>query len=222
MKLADGQVVKFACIANWVTRWAAKTILAGETYPALPEVTDVTTILDVGANCGAASVFFARTYPDAVIHAFEPALEPYGFLVQNAERYPSIRPHNFGLFDCDTEVELFHGKESPGASSIIRSDFTTDETERITLREARGWLAAEGIDRVDALKIDTEGCEVQVLRNLAELLPTIKVVYLEFHSADDRRTLHELLDPTHRLVVDRALVDWTGELAYLRRGLDAG
>ena len=43
----------------------ANDIFAGVTYPIIPLVSGVKTVVDVGANVGAASVYFATAYPDA-------------------------------------------------------------------------------------------------------------------------------------------------------------
>jgi len=219
VKLEDGTEVEYHCLNSWVARWAAKSILAGETYPAFSELDDVSVILDIGANCGAASVFFARTYPHATIHAFEPAQEPFGFLERNADNHPGIRPVNIGLLDKDDSVPLFHGKASPGASSIHQTEFTTDEHEMIVLKAADRWLRDHDVDRIDVVKIDTEGCEVPILQDLADRLADIGVVYLEFHSEDDRRTIDELLAPTHELRSVRQAQTWTGELGFVNRSV---
>lgn len=219
MQLDDGTEVDYVVPDNWVLRLDAKEILNGRSYPVQPAVTEVRTVLDVGANYGAASLFLSRTYPTATLHAFEPASEPYGYLERNLAGHPDIHTHRFGLFDRDDTLPLFLGKASAGANSIKASRFTTDEHETITLRRGSVWLADEGIERVDVLKIDTEGCEVPILTDLAPYLPEVQVVYLEFHSVDDRAAIVELLSPTHALVSVRQALDWIGELAFLRHDL---
>ncbi|MET0902827.1 MAG: hypothetical protein ABWZ52_06285, partial [Acidimicrobiales bacterium] len=64
----DGAPIDFECGDTLVSRWVCEEILAGKTYPYLPFVPDVRVVFDVGANCGAATVHFARHYPDAAIH----------------------------------------------------------------------------------------------------------------------------------------------------------
>jgi len=60
----------------------ANDIFAGITYPIVPSVSGVTTVVDIGANVGAASVYFAMAYPDAKIYAFEPGSIPLLLLQQ--------------------------------------------------------------------------------------------------------------------------------------------
>jgi len=49
----------------------ANDIFAGTTYPNIPFVSGVKTILDIGANVGAASVYLAMSYPESRVYAFE-------------------------------------------------------------------------------------------------------------------------------------------------------
>ena len=48
-------------------------ILRGTTYPIIKNI-DAEVIVDLGANIGAASVFFAMNYPNSQIFSFEPTL----------------------------------------------------------------------------------------------------------------------------------------------------
>jgi FkbM family methyltransferase len=215
MKMDDGSEVEYVCLNNWVARWAAKEILAGKTYPRFDEVPEASTIVDIGANCGAASVHFARTYPNAMVHALEPARAPYVFLEKNAKRYPNILPERIGLLDRDDCVPLYHGKASAGASSIFKSEHTTDSQETVVLRSTKAWLNERGIDRIDIVKIDTEGCEVPILEALADRLPDVQALYLEFHSEEDRARIESIVSGTHELRSIRSLHSVTGELAFL-------
>ena len=54
-----------------------------------------------------------------------------------------------------------------------------------------------------------------MLESLAPLLPTVKVLYVEYDSRQARRALARLLDPTHELYVGKMFLD-QGECTYLR------
>lgn len=196
----------------------ARDILRGETYPILSVVPEVRTILDVGANVGATSVLFACHYPDATVHAFEPAPGTFEVLARNVAPFPNVRAHPVGLFDEAGDRPLYHGQGGPGQASI-NPDWNVRETyDVVRLEDAGSWVAANGIDRVDILKVDTEGCEVPILRSLGRLLGDVRVVYLEAHSERDWRELDAMLAPTHAMAVGRLfhfVRKW--ELAYVRR-----
>lgn len=214
-QVVNGRDVRLHTFDDGISRLGATAILKGETYPIIRTVEPVHTVLDVGANVGATSVLLACHYPDATIHAFEPAPMTYAMLEQNAKAFTNIVPHPFGLFDADTTAPLYAGKAGPGQASIQRSPNVTDDAVEVELRDAATWLAGESIDRVDVLKIDTEGCELPILRSLSPVLPTPQVIYLEFHRHDDWRAIDDLLLPDYALAVAKMIVD-QGEVVYLR------
>ncbi|MFP5255290.1 MAG: FkbM family methyltransferase [Acidimicrobiia bacterium] len=213
----DGDEVEFECEDTFVSRWVCQTILEGTTYPALPFVDDVQVVFDVGANCGAASVHFARHHPEAAVHAFEPASRPLELLRRNAARYPNIEVHPFGLHTTDQRAPLWFGSGDSIVGSVVRVD-EAGGSEEVELRAAGPWAAAHGIDRIDVLKLDVEGAEVEVLESLAPLLPTVKVLFVEYDSRQARQRVAELVEPSHELYVGILFLD-QGEATYLRRDL---
>jgi hypothetical protein len=67
--------------------------------------------------------------------------------------------------------------------------------------------------------VDVEGCEVQVLEGLASLLPTVKVLYVEYDSRVARRAIDSLLAPTHELYLAMLMALDQGECMYVRKDL---
>jgi FkbM family methyltransferase len=195
-------------------------ILEGQTYPSLPFVDDVRVVFDVGANCGAASVHFARHHPDAIVHAFEPGREARSYLERNVASLPNVRVHPIGLYSVDRQARLSRGDGDLGMASVIRRQVNLDESEPVELRAGGAWAADQGIERIDILKVDVEGCEIEVLEGLAALLPTVKVLYVEYDSRHARKALGRLLDRTHELYTGNMFLD-QGECSYLRADVAA-
>ena len=214
----DGGQIEFECADTLVSRQTCTSILRGETYPFLPFVDDVRVAFDVGANCGAASVHLARHYPGAVVHAFEPGREARSYLERNVAGLGNVRVHPIGLHSVDRDARLYRGDGDLGMSSVIRREVNLDESEPVQLRAAGGWASEHGIDRIDILKVDVEGCEVEVLTSLTALLPTVQVLFVEYDSREARKAIGRLLDATHELYVGRMLLD-QGECVYLRTDL---
>lgn len=202
--------IEFECFDNWLSEWVSREILLGHTYPKLPVVNDVRVVLDVGANCGAASVYFAACYPDAQVHAFEPAAEPFRLLSRNATRSTNIVTHNVGLHSHDQRVPLYAGAIDSVTGSVYQRDTKNAvASETVTLRSFASWLDEHEISEIDVLKVDVEGCEVEVLAGLGSRLGTVDVVYVEYDSSDARRQIDRLFEGTHELCF--------GEM-YLARG----
>jgi FkbM family methyltransferase len=197
----------------------ANDIFAGITYPIIPLVSGVKTVVDVGANVGAASVYFATAYPDAQVYALEPGSSPLLLLRQNVEPLRNVNVFPFALHSSEKTLPLFHGKNDCVESSLSSSTRTSSESEQIRLVGASQFLSQHGIDKVDVLKIDTEGCEVPILRSLANYLPEVKVLYVEYHSERDRRLIDEILAETHVLWRGHVTFAYRGEFCYVKRDL---
>lgn len=216
----DGTPIEFECANTIVSRWISRDILAGKTYPYLPFVHDVRVVFDVGANCGATSVHFARHYPDAQIHSFEPGSEARAFLERNAAERANMQVHPIGLSSVDEVVPLYKGDGDIGMGSVFRRTVNLADSEPVQLRVGGGFAAERGISRIDVLKVDVEGCEIGVLEGLADLLPTVKVLYVEYDSRQSRREIDAMLDATHELFTGMLFLD-QGECVYLRNDLAA-
>lgn len=212
----NGREVEVETFPGMFSPEVTRGILAGETYTIVPVLDEVRTVLDVGANLGAASVLFACHYPEATVHAFEPGPATYELLVRNTADFPSIVPHNFGLFDQDDQRPLYRGKGSPGEASIFRHPWVADESDMVEIRDASSWLEEAEIGQIDVLKVDTEGSELPIFRALRAHLSSVQAVYLEFHSKADFRELDAMLSPTHELAGGKLLFE-NGELMYLQR-----
>ena len=211
----DGTPIEFECDDTIISGWISREILAGKTYPYLPFVDDVQVVFDVGANCGATTVHLARHYPGAEIHSFEPGREPRLFLERNARRFANVNVHPIGLHSFDQVVPLYKGDGDTGLGSVFPRSVNLETSESVELRAAGGWAAEHGIDRIDVLKVDVEGCEIPVLESLAPLLPSVKVLYVEYDSRESRRRIDSMLDTTHELYTGLVFLD-QGECIYVR------
>lgn len=211
--------IKFECFKNDNTVKHVTGILSGETYKHVPFVPNVKTVLDIGANIGATSTLFSCWYPTATIFSIEPQRAPYEMLVRNSQRNPNAKCFNFGLFNCDKRVPLYHSWADTGTASIGKSFLNTADDEEIELRDATTFLREQQIETIDVLKIDTEGCETQILSSIRDKIPQIWVIYLEYHSEEDRRLIDAMLAPTHVLLRAKVEKAHCGELHYVRSDL---
>ena len=197
------------------SRDLVRRILAGETYPTNLCNVPVSTVFDVGASTGAATLYFRAAYPDAVIWAFEPHGESFAVLESNLRPLSGVKARNVGLWDRDATRVLHVGRLTPVTGSIGRSALNTEAGESVRLVAADAFAQAQGISRIDILKVDTEGCEVPILQSL---LPRFRpaVVHLEFHSEADRRRIDDLLGEDYVLARGAVPHPHRGEMSYVR------
>ncbi|MBI5766598.1 MAG: FkbM family methyltransferase [Verrucomicrobia bacterium] len=204
-------------------REVTATALAGGEYPILdlPGFTPLT-IVDAGANVGATALHFLRHYPSARILCFEPAADNYSLLRANTAPFPAIEAFAAGLGDDDREMQLFHGREQSAQHSLFASGMVQDgDSEAVRIERASSALRRRGVSRLDLIKVDTEGCEVPILRDLLTAF-TPGVMYFEIHAESDRIEIDRLLGPAYLLARGRITKPHRGQLAYVRKDLLPG
>ena len=118
--------------------------------------------LDVGANCGAVTLVAASTIKNGKIYAFEPGNTIRSRLQANVDLNPSLKsvvkvvPFGLGL---ETGKLLYYEDENYRGNGAL-FDSLGMPVDVITLDE---WVSLEKIDKIDAIKIDVEGMEYDVL-----------------------------------------------------------
>ena len=194
----------------------AREVFSGVTYPIFRDLGDPETIIDAGANVGAASLYFAANYPDAKVFAFEPSPAAHELLASNVSQFSNIRAFNFGLSDSDATPPLYDGLGESVAASLFARHGGGSHSIEVTVRNAFDAMRELGIEAIDFLKIDTEGSELPILKSLLGRIP-FRVLFVEYHDRDDRLELDRLLDDTHVLFHGRALTPDRGEFCYLAK-----
>lgn len=131
-------------------------------------------ILDVGSNAGTHSLAFAQYFE--AVHAFEPnPLLWIQFETNIAlNGVENVQLHKVGLGEVDDELP-FHLIDKPNLglgtfSPIEQYDLPLRMVGNFPVRHGSRYLAATDVNSIDALKIDVQGFEPEVLRGLEEVL----------------------------------------------------
>lgn len=132
------------------------------------------TLLDIGANMGSHALYYADIFN--LVHAFEPNPPTYRQLQGNAALNPdlSIHVHPFGLSKGNGSLDFvsqFGAEGNLGSSAFVPKDDKQDlgskqKIVQLPVRCGDDVMGEWGIDRVDAIKIDVEGHEIDVLKGL--------------------------------------------------------
>lgn len=161
------------------------------------------TILDVGANVGVFAIYGKILNPANIIHCFELSPTTLELLRLNVGHIPGIHIHPFGLGNFEGEVFLNVHPYNTGEDSL-RFQYKNNAENRIVSNRVivKVMNAAKEfdklcVDHIDVLKIDTEGCEVDILESLDYRLNMIDYVILEYHSEADRRKIDNILSEFH-------------------------
>src|SRR5690606_31500071 len=139
-------------------------------------------IVDCGSNIGMAVHYFKWLYPRAQILAFEAGSGAYGRLVRNIElnELRDVTPHHAALGDREGTIEFFVSPEDPG--SLLMS--TVEQRMPGSAERVKSVRLSSYLDRkVDFLKLDVEGAELDVLRDLQRTgkLQLVQQMVIEYH-----------------------------------------
>ena len=164
---------------SWFMQHTLKSLLQGNEKP---------TFLDVGAHTGDYCKCLLHCFPKAIIHAFEPHPLTQQLLFQ--EMGERVSCHAEALGAEAGEFELFDRKRCDGSvrASLSREALDSVQQEELVAHRVRvstvdRFLGEQGIERVDLLKIDTEGFEMDVLKGAAQALREgrVRVIQFEFN-----------------------------------------
>jgi FkbM family methyltransferase len=159
------------------------------------------TVIDVGANIGTYTLSQGgRVGKTGVIYSFEPNPDAFQRLVAN------VRSNHLDWVQCYQRAVYSEAKpltlQVPGSSAWARvsADSAIPEgqvprqnfvpVEAITLDE---FVVKNGIDKVDILKIDVEGSEVEVMKGAQEALGITHRVLFEYDSPELKQSATEIL-----------------------------
>jgi FkbM family methyltransferase len=132
---------------------------------------------DIGANIGVKALALSEIAPNGRVYSFEPAPTVYPILVSNIAENGcrNVDTKQIALSNTDGEV-LFHDNSAYG-------HIVTTNGVRVPALNLTTIVNSMGLDRLDFIKIDTEGFEFKILKSGYEVIKKFKsVVYFEFNT----------------------------------------
>jgi FkbM family methyltransferase len=179
LKLTNGMRVLIR--PNGVDHRTMKDIFVHRTYDLALNARDVNRVLDLGANIGMATLFFASQFPSAEFACVEPSPENRAVL-QKALAINRIRATVFnGVVGTESgTADLYVDCDSDefSVTPAKKSSLNKLQVRQYTLPEI---LATLGWDKVDLLKIDIEGQEKTLFRTDSEWLSHVRLIIGEAH-----------------------------------------
>lgn len=169
------------------------SVFGQEEYSLPDNVENIQNIWDVGANIGLTTLYFKTLYPGAAVHSFEPCPSSLELLKNNTAFLQGVTVHGYGLSDRNTTTPLHIHSSNSGQNSIHFSGEGFDSEVDIVLKNAGEVAERLGSQPIDILKIDTEGCEVEILQGLASHLGSVRYIMLESHSAKQLKAICAVL-----------------------------
>ena len=161
------------------------------------------TLFDVGAHHGETINNFKKYFNFSSIHSFEASNKNFTILKINFKNHKDNRIflNNFGLSDLNKTLKIkqFQETSSTTLSSInhnskyfkrkikvlgLKENQKIYEDSDVKLNRLDDYCGKKKIDKIDLLKIDTEGHEYFIIKGSVKTLKKIKYIYFEHHYHD--------------------------------------
>jgi FkbM family methyltransferase len=144
---------------------------------------------DIGANEGQTATEALRMFPAARVFSFEPHPITFQTLKSRFGNNSRVVCYNIALSDGNNNAVMYEYSESKINSLTSKARYAVRQEKKV-IGEVPVKIASldcfcrdQNIDRIDVLKIDTEGHELEVLKGAVNLLSSRKIryVYAEFN-----------------------------------------
>lgn len=135
-------------------------------------------IVDVGANVGYASIFFACKYPEAEIIAVEPEQGNFAILKRNIEPYSNIQAIKSGVWSKSGYLKIENPQDAECAFQFKYTEESTGNIKCLTIGDI---LNTSNYNYIDLLKIDIEGAEKELFSQNTEWLKDVGALNIELH-----------------------------------------
>lgn len=193
LKLSDG--TKFKLLTNqtsYVTKllhWNGPSKF--EYTPIFERLSrKVDSFLDIGANTGYYSILAASVNPKISIHSFEPAQGPSHYLKKNItinHFEKKIISRGIALSDRESEVEFYEVQNAKytylthnlGGVGSLKKESTLNRTSTVVKTlPLDQFVDREGIQKIDLIKVDTEGTENLILAGAFQTIQQFKPIII--------------------------------------------
>lgn len=167
-------------------------------------IKDGHTVLDIGANIGVYAMRFARAAPNGRVVSFEPHPASFERLQEhvrsNALQNVTVLP--FGIGSKESMHRLYQVLESNSGMNRILPDAPEQielPYEEVLVKPLGKAIEGLHLSRIDLIKIDVEGFEMEVLEGSAEVIEKFRPIL--FIELDDKNL--RVHGSSARALVDR-------------------
>jgi FkbM family methyltransferase len=194
-KMPDGKKLVFRPL-TW-DHEGIKEVYGGEEYEQKFKIKKGDVIVDAGAHIGIFTVKAAgQIGPQGKVVAVEPNTENFSLLSVNREinNLNNVITVNAAISDYDGTASLYSRTGHSGGFSIVEQH--SQNSVRVEVSTLDDLLSKLGISRIDFLKIDAEGAELQIIKGGKKVLSEsdAKVVVAAYHPEDDPKEITHVLE----------------------------
>jgi FkbM family methyltransferase len=157
--------------------------------------------IDVGSHNGSMALFAAKVASRGKVLAFEPVKELFNRIRENVElnHLGNVVPINLALGATQTTRTIYVNFNNRGMSSLIKNDAESyAHTQKVRVDTLDNQVKRNKAGRVDIIKIDVEGSELDVLKGARDTITKNKPVLIVEHDPGTEST-RQVLDYLNEL-----------------------
>lgn len=211
----------------------------------IPNFAESPFVIDAGANIGLFSLYMKQNYPSSRVLAFEPAPDTFDILQRNLELHNAgnVEAFSSGLSSKEATAKLTYYPNLPGNSTLVPEEkrqlydaaakvygkeaaeqlfgavFATAREVDVKLQRLSHFLNGRSdLARIDLLKIDVEGAELDVLLGLDDAhWDLVQNVILEVCETSGTRTAIAELLKLKGFTVTQEVASWSPKDFFMIR-----
>jgi len=168
---------------------------------------DSPVVFDVGANEGQSIARFRGIFPRPVIHSFEPGRDAFAKLKAQTANIPDLHLNNAAA-GARSERRTFVDIEPYDMSSFLEPsrDSWGEVKDRyaVDVTTIDEYCESHGIERIDILKTDTQGFDLDVIKGAERMIArrAVHLIYTEIIFSDMYKG-QPRFDEFYRFLIDR-------------------
>lgn len=141
-------------------------------------------IVDVGANVGDMTALFRAHYSQADIYSIEPISSTFSQLEKRFKNDGAIKCHKIGLGEKIYQASMT-ASEGGKMNRIIQnnSEYEDAELEKVNITTLDNFCAQNNIDKINYLKVDAEGNDIQVLIGGEEMIVRHNIDFVQVEAS---------------------------------------
>lgn len=164
-----------------------------------PDKIIIGSVIDLGANIGMASLFFAEYYSAPVVYAVEADKYNMEMLLRNLSgEIPAGRVKALHAAACAEDATVYMRVQEKAYNTTVTGEVTDMPVRAISMDTLCGMFE---MDKIELLKIDIEGSEEALFSKNTEWLERVNMIVMEIHT-DGYRSVYETLLRTKGFVID--------------------
>ena len=146
-------------------------------------------VFDIGANIGQFCIHFNEIFDKTKVFSFEPVSYTFDTLQKNTDLIKNINCYNLAMGEKAGSSKIYL-RERSDINSLLPSNHENENSEMVEVETVDSFCVKNSINKIDLLKIDTEGYEMNVLKGAKKMIQNKAIKYIFIEVSFDKNNKH--------------------------------